>query len=121
MPPDGAGHAHEGNYVPGVPHPNEGRDPVSSGRAGRPEPRGRETDVADYLGQSWWPRESLGELVRQRAARTPDGVAYYAEHGPLTWASYDQRAQALAGQLAPLGLAPGGRGRVYLPASPVLH
>ncbi|HXL90031.1 MAG TPA: class I adenylate-forming enzyme family protein [Streptosporangiaceae bacterium] len=77
--------------------------------------------MADYLGQSWWPRESLGELVRQRAASTPDGVAYYAEHGPLTWASYDQRAQALAGQLAGLGLAPGDRVAVYLPDSPLLH
>ena len=75
----------------------------------------------DYFEQGWWPRESVGELVRRRAGSTPDGVAYYAEHGPLTWVSYNQRAQALAGQFAGLGLAPGDRVAVYLPDSAMLH
>lgn len=75
----------------------------------------------DYYEQGWWPRQSVGELVRQRAAGSPDQVAYHAEHGSLTWASYDRRAQEMAGQLAGLGLQPGDRVAVYLPDSPLLH
>ncbi|HEY6787020.1 MAG TPA: class I adenylate-forming enzyme family protein [Trebonia sp.] len=78
-------------------------------------------DAERYRAQGWWPDQSLGELVRQRAGSDPDAAAYFAERSVVSWAEYDRAAEALAGQLAGLGLEPGDRAAVYLPDGPLVH
>lgn len=78
-------------------------------------------DAERYRAQGWWPDQSAGDLVRQRAERDPDAVAYFAEDSVVSWAEYDRAATALARQLVGLGLEPGDRAAVYLPDGPLVH
>ena len=67
------------------------------------------------------PDKPLSAMVRDRAAASPDGTAYFSEQGRLTWSAYDRTADRLAADLIALGLAPGERVAVWLPDSPRLH
>jgi acyl-CoA synthetase len=66
-------------------------------------------------------KQAIGDMIRRRAQRSPDAVAYLGEASALSWAGYDRAADILAGQLAGLCRQPGDRVAVYLPDGPLLH
>jgi 2,3-dihydroxybenzoate-AMP ligase len=76
-----------------------------------------EADAARYVADGYWAGIPLGDLVRAAADRTPDApaVADLAAGLRLTYAGLADRADALAGRLFGLGLAPGDRIVVQLP------
>ncbi|MFR9802234.1 class I adenylate-forming enzyme family protein [Pseudonocardia sp. RS010] len=81
----------------------------------------RPTAAEHYRSQGWWPERSVGAMVRSRAARNPEGLAYIGDRGTLSWAEYDSRADHLAARLAGLGLQVGDRVAVRMPDGPPLH
>jgi acyl-CoA synthetase len=66
-------------------------------------------------------RDSLATRVTDLARRSPDEIAYVTARESMTWAEYDARSTALAGQLVTLGLEPGDRVAVLLPDGPGVH
>ncbi|QIG46164.1 acyl--CoA ligase [Nocardioides anomalus] len=77
--------------------------------------------VAEYRAEGWWDEESVSTLVRSHAARDPGGVAVVAGGRSWTWATYDERADAVAAALAGLGLDRGDRVAVLLPDGLAIH
>lgn len=65
--------------------------------------------------------KSIADLIGDRAAETPDRVAYLAEGSSLTWAQYDAASRRLARLLVGLGLEPGERVAVLLSDGPGVH
>jgi len=76
-----------------------------------------EAAVARYIAGGYWAGIPLGDLMRAAADRTPDAPAVtdLAAGLRLTYAELADRADALAGRLFGLGLAPGDRIVVQLP------
>jgi len=77
--------------------------------------------VADHTSRGWWGTRTLSDLVRQRAAATPDAVAYVTPERRTTWAGYDRLADRVAAALVAAGAEPGDRVAVLLPDSEVVH
>lgn len=77
--------------------------------------------VADYTARGWWGTRTLSDLVRSRAARTPDATAYVTPERRTTWAHYDGQADRVASALVVAGAAPGDRVAVLLPDSEAVH
>ena len=76
-----------------------------------------EADAARYQAEGYWAGIPLGALLRQAADRAPDSPAL-ADPGAgvrLTHGGLAPRADAAAGRLLDLGLAPGDRIVVQLP------
>ncbi|TLW90608.1 amino acid adenylation domain-containing protein [Saccharomonospora piscinae] len=77
--------------------------PVAALTAPDPEP----STVAVPTGTSGTSAESVTELVRHWAARSPDAVALRHDDTVLTYAELDRRADVVADELAASGLRPG--------------
>jgi acyl-CoA synthetase len=75
--------------------------------------------IADYTARGWWGTESLGAMVRRRAAATPEAVAYITPERRTTWAELNAQADAIAWGISDLD--PGSRIGVLLPDSEVVH
>ena len=60
-------------------------------------------------------------LVTEHAASRPDGVAYAADDGDLTWRALDECSDRIAGTLIATGAAPGARVGVLLPDGASVH
>ena len=86
--------------------------PISQHIVAWPEP-----DAARYEAEGYWAGIPLGSLLRQAADRTPDAPALAdpAAGVRLTHGELTARADAAAGRLLDLGLAPGDRIVVQLP------
>ena len=76
-----------------------------------------EADAARYEAEGYWAGIPLGALLRQAADRAPDtpALADPAAGVLLTHGGLAARADAAAGRLLDLGLAPGDRILVQLP------
>jgi acyl-CoA synthetase len=74
-----------------------------------------------YRLSGWWSDEPLGVTISRRANESPHGVAYVGEKATVTWADYDQNADALAARLVGTGIARGSRVAVFLPDGPLVH
>ncbi|PJJ05990.1 2,3-dihydroxybenzoate-AMP ligase [Streptomyces sp. 2333.5] len=68
-----------------------------------------------YRERGYWRGRTLGALLRERAAATPDAVAVVDGARRWTYRELDERADRLASGLCELGLAPGDRVLVQLP------
>ena len=76
-----------------------------------------DSDVARYVAEGYWAGAALGSLLRAMADRAPDALALAdpAAEMRLTHGELAVRADAAAGRLLGLGLAPGDRIVVQLP------
>jgi acyl-CoA synthetase len=77
--------------------------------------------AAEYRAQGWWGDLTLADHVRRHAADQPDGTAFVADAGRLTWGAYDRTSDRLAGALVGAGLPAGARVGVWLPDSATVH
>ncbi|MBX9359658.1 (2,3-dihydroxybenzoyl)adenylate synthase [Streptomyces sp. WAC04114] len=68
-----------------------------------------------YRERGHWSGRTLGSLLRQRAAATPEAIAVVDGDRRWTYRDLDERADRLAAGLHGLGLAPGDRVLVHLP------
>ncbi len=77
-------------------------------------------DVAErYRDAGYWTGQTFGELLRERAAATPDAEAVVGADGTRwTYADLDRRASELAGGLAARGVRRGDRVVIWLPNEP---
>jgi acyl-CoA synthetase len=67
-----------------------------------------------YRAAGWWSDVTLSDAVRRNAEHSPDRCAYADDPGiALTWHQFDQSADALAEQLAGVGVKPGDRVAVW--------
>src|SRR5271157_2884028 len=65
-------------------------------------------DSARYRAAGWWSDSTLSDAVRRTAEDAPDRCAYADDHGTaLTWREFDDSADALAEQLAGIGVERG--------------
>lgn len=79
-------------------------------------------DAARFRAVGWWSDETLSNAVRRNAERFAERPAY-VDHpdGSLTWREFDAAADALAAQLAGLGIARGDRVAVWHGDSAAIH
>lgn len=75
----------------------------------------------EYRRQGWWTRESVGQMLRHRAITQSDSPAYLESDSVWTWAQYDAEADAIAGRLSAIGVAPGDRVALHLPDGALQH
>jgi acyl-CoA synthetase len=75
-----------------------------------------------YRAAGWWSDSTLSDAVRRNAERSPDRCAYADDPGTaLTWREFDCSADALAGQLAGVGVGRGDRVAVWHGDSAAIH
>ncbi len=92
-----------------------GLDTVSS-------PAFNDEDAARYRAAGWWSDSTLSDAVRRNAQHSPDRAAYADDPGiALTWREFDSSADALAEQLAGVGVIPGDRVAVWHRDSAAIH
>ncbi|RKS78751.1 2,3-dihydroxybenzoate-AMP ligase [Actinomadura pelletieri DSM 43383] len=84
--------------------------PISEGTVPWPE-----ADAERFVAAGYWAGRPLGDLLRAAADRTPTAVALVDGPLRLTFADLADRADAAAGRLLDLGLAPGDRIVLQLP------
>jgi acyl-CoA synthetase len=71
-------------------------------------------ESARYRAAGWWSESTLSDAVRLNAERSPDRCAYADDPGAaLTWREFDHSADALARQLAGVGVERGDRVAVW--------
>ena len=71
-------------------------------------------ESARYRAAGWWSESTVSDAVRLNAQRSPDRCAYADDPGTaLTWREFDHSADALAQQLAGLGVERGDRVAVW--------
>jgi acyl-CoA synthetase len=79
-------------------------------------------ESARYRAAGWWSDSTLSDAVRRNADRTPDRCAYAEYPGTgLTWREFDRSADALAEQLAGVGVQRGDRVAVWHGDSTAIH
>jgi acyl-CoA synthetase len=79
-------------------------------------------DAARFRAAGWWSDWTLSDAVRRNARQFPDRAAYVDHPGmSLTWREFDCAANALADQLAGVGVAPGDRVGVWHGDSAAIH
>jgi 2,3-dihydroxybenzoate-AMP ligase len=71
-----------------------------------------------YRWEGYWKGETLGGLLRERAAAAPSRTAVIADSERWTYEELDARADALASGFRKLGLRPGDRALLQLPNIP---
>lgn len=71
-----------------------------------------------YRREGWWRGDTLGDLLRSAADRTPERAALLGGPEPLTYGELDRRVDRLGLRLLQLGLRPGDRLVVHLPNDP---
>ncbi len=92
-----------------------GLDTVSS-------PAFTDEDSARYRAAGWWSESTLSDAVRRNAEHAPDRCAYADDPGvALSWREFDGSANALADQLAGIGVKPGDRVAVWHGDSAAIH
>ena len=75
-----------------------------------------------YRAAGWWSDSTLSDAVRRNAEHSPDRCAYADDPGTaLTWREFDCSADALAGQLAGVGVERGDRVAVWHGDSAAIH
>ena len=75
-----------------------------------------------YRAAGWWSDSTLSDAVRRNAEHSPDRCAYADDPGTaLTWREFDGSADALAGQLAGVGVERGDRVAVWHGDSAAIH
>ena len=77
-----------------------------------------EAFAARYRERGYWRGDTLGAVLRARAARTPGRVAVVGGEARWTYRELDRRADALAAGFRAMGLKPGERVVVQLPNIP---
>ncbi|MFZ0902707.1 MAG: class I adenylate-forming enzyme family protein [Mycobacterium sp.] len=79
-------------------------------------------ESARYRAAGWWSDWTLSDAVRRNAQQSPDRCAYADDPGTaLTWREFDCSADALAGQLAGVGVERGDRIAVWHGDSAAIH
>jgi acyl-CoA synthetase len=79
-------------------------------------------DAARYRAVGWWSDSTLSDAVRRNAGQSADRAAYVDHPGmSLTWREFDYAANALAEQLAGVGVARGDRLAVWHGDSAAIH
>ena len=79
-------------------------------------------DSARYRAAGWWSDSTLSDAVRRTAEHAPDRCAYADDHGTaLTWREFDDSADALAEQLAGIGVERDDRVAVWHGDSAGIH
>ena len=79
------------------------------------------TTVERHYADGSWDAATISDLVAGNAAAAPDGVAFHAPEGTLTWRGYDAAATRLAGAYALVGWAPGRPLAVLLTGGALTH
>ena len=75
-----------------------------------------------YRAAGWWSDSTLSDAVRRNTEHSPDRCAYADDPGTaLTWREFDCSADALAGQLAGVGVERGDRVAVWHGDSAAIH
>ena len=75
-----------------------------------------------YRAAGWWSDSTLSDAVRHNADRSPDRCAFADDPGvALTWREFDCSADALAEQLAGVGVQRGDRIAVWHGDSTAIH
>lgn len=77
--------------------------------------------VARYQAAGWWGTETIGAVVRRRAATDGDAPAFLTADGSCSWAQYDAASDAIAVALDAAGVAPGQKVGVLLPDGGAVH
>jgi acyl-CoA synthetase len=79
-------------------------------------------DSARYRAAGWWSDSTLSDAVRRNAEHSPDRCAYADDPGTaLTWREFDDSADALAEQLAGVGVERDDRVAVWHGDSAGIH
>jgi acyl-CoA synthetase len=79
-------------------------------------------ESARYRAAGWWSESTLSDAVRLNAERSPDRRAYADDPGTaLTWREFDHSADALAQQLAGVGVERGDRVAVWHGDGTAIH
>src|SRR5271165_43717 len=79
-------------------------------------------ESARYRAAGWWSESTLSDAVRLNAEHSPDRCAYADDPGTaLTWREFDRSADALARQLAGVGVERGDRVAVWHGDSTAIH
>ena len=79
-------------------------------------------DSARYRAAGWWSDSTLSDAVRRNAEHSPDRCAYADDPGTaLTWHEFDDSADALAEQLAGVGVEREDRVAVWHGDSAGIH
>lgn len=79
-------------------------------------------EVARYHAAGWWSDTTLSAAVRRNADQRPDHIAYLDHpEAALSWREFDTAADALAGQLTGVGVAPGDRVAVWHGDAVAIH
>ena len=79
-------------------------------------------ESARYRAAGWWSEATLSDAVRRNAEHSPDRWAYADDPGAaLTWREFDRSADALAQQLAGVGVERGDRVAVWHGDSTAIH
>jgi acyl-CoA synthetase len=79
-------------------------------------------DSARYRAAGWWSDSTLSDAVRRNAEHSPDRCAYADDPGTaLAWREFDDSADALAEQLAGVGVGRGDRVAVWHGDSAAIH
>src|ERR1700757_4123109 len=79
-------------------------------------------DSARYRAAGWWSDSTLSDAVRRNAEHSPDRCAYADDPGTaLAWREFDDSADALAEQLACVGVERGDRVAVWHGDSAGIH
>src|SRR6202012_1176988 len=79
-------------------------------------------DSARYRAAGWWSDSTLSDAVRRNAEHSPDRCAYADDSGTaLAWREFDDSADALAEQLAGVGVGRGDRVAVWHGDSAAIH
>jgi acyl-CoA synthetase len=75
-----------------------------------------------YRDAGWWSDSTLSDAVRRNAEHAPDRCAYADDPGTaLTWREFDDSTDALAEQLAGIGVERGDRVAVWHGDSAAIH
>jgi acyl-CoA synthetase len=78
-------------------------------------------DAARYRAAGLWSEETVGDHVRRARRSRPDGAAFVTATTRMTWAQYDEAADALAAALVAAGFERGQHVAVLLPDGPTAH
>src|SRR5271163_411943 len=79
-------------------------------------------DSARYRAAGWWSDSTLSDAVRRNAEHSPHRCAYADDPGTaLTWREFDDSTDALAEQLAGVGIVRGDRVAVWHGDSAAIH
>ncbi len=88
---------------------------------GAPVPEFDPETIRRHYEQGWWDGRTIGDMVAANVAADPDGLAFIAPDGTLTWRDYDDLSTRIAGSYVDSGLEPGDRLAVLLAGGAMTH